>query len=86
MRIARLEFLVEPFVVNAPGQHVTAVIDTVEAAGLAPDMGPFAVVANGDLETVIVTVEKLLRSGFSNGATSIQLRVEVNGPEVSNDG
>jgi uncharacterized protein YqgV (UPF0045/DUF77 family) len=76
MTTARLEFLVEPFVVNEPGPHVTAVIDTVEAAGLSPDMGPFATTADGDLDQVIAAVEQLLRAGFKAGATSIQLRVE----------
>ena len=77
MSDAHLEFLIEPFVLDEPGEHVLAAVDVVSSAGLDPDMGPFATTAAGDLEKVIATVTDLLRAGFERGATSVQLRVEI---------
>lgn len=73
---AHLEVLVEPFRENDPGPHVTAAIDALSAAGLQPDMGPFATTADGDLEAVIAATSALVRAGFDNGADAIQLRIE----------
>ena len=77
MSDAHLEFLIEPFVPDMPGEHVLAAVDVVAGAGLDPDMGPFATTAAGGLEEVIATVTDLLRAGFERGATSVQLRVEI---------
>ena len=74
---ARLEMLVEPFRENAPGPHVTAVIDAAAAAGLDADMGPFATTADGELDALIEGAAAMLRAGFAAGATAIQLRVEL---------
>lgn len=74
---ARLEFLVEPFAIDAPGPHVNAAVEVASNAGLAPDMGPFASTASGELETVIAAVSELVRASFSNGATSVQLRIDT---------
>ena len=74
---AHLEFLVEPFVIDEPGEHVLAAVDVVAQAGLSPEMGPFATTAGGDLEAVIATVTNLLRAGFDSGASSVQVRVEI---------
>ena len=74
---AHLEFLIEPFVLDEPGEHVLAAVDVVAGAGLAPEMGPFATTAAGDLDEVLATVTDLLRAGFDRGATSVQLRVEI---------
>lgn len=73
---AHLEVLVEPFRENDPGPHVTAAIDALHAAGLQPDMGPFATTADGDLESVIAAAAALVRAGFDHGADAIQLRIE----------
>lgn len=74
---AHLEFLIEPFVLDEPGEHVRAAVDVVARAGLDPDMGPFATTASGGLDEVIATVTDLLRAGFERGATSVQLRVGI---------
>jgi uncharacterized protein YqgV (UPF0045/DUF77 family) len=71
-----LEVLVEPFRENAPGEHVTAAVEAMRAAGLDADMGPFATTAEGDLDTVLEAATALLRASFDTGATAIQLRIE----------
>lgn len=73
---ARIEVLVEPFRENDPGPHVTAAIDAIAATGMAPDMGPFATTAEGDLEQAIAAVTALVRAGFDSGADAIQVRIE----------
>lgn len=73
---ARTEVLVEPFRENDPGPHVVAAVDVLEAAGLAPDMGPFATEATGDLDTTIEAIARLLRASFDAGADAVQVRIE----------
>lgn len=73
----RLEFIVEPFVIDDPGPHVVASVDVATNAGLEPDMGPFATTATGDLEAVISSLGDLVRAGFANGATSVQCRIDT---------
>lgn len=73
----RLEFLVEPFVIDDPGPHVEAAVNVATQAGLHPDMGPFATTAHGNLDDVIAATADLLRAGFMNGATSMQLRIDA---------
>lgn len=76
MSSTHLEVLVEPFKENEPGPHVTAAVDALTSSGLAPDMGPFATTADGDLDEVLAAIGALLRASFDAGATAIQLRVE----------
>ena len=77
MADARLEMLVQPFKENDPGPHVTAVVDAAEAAGFEVDMGPFATSIEAELDPLIDVAASMLRAGFSAGATSIQLRVDM---------
>ncbi|MCP5027411.1 MAG: hypothetical protein GY929_14120 [Actinomycetia bacterium] len=77
MAQARLEFLVEPFVINDPGPHVQAAVQTIEAAGLPAEMGPFATTTTGELTDLLDAVSHMLTAGFAAGATGIQLRVEL---------
>ena len=76
---ARLEVLVEPFRENDPGPHVTAAIDVLDQAGLHPEMGPFATVANGEIDEVAAAVAGLLRAAFANGASAVHLQVNGTG-------
>ncbi len=76
---SQLEVLVQPFKENDPGPHVLAAVEALEAAGLSPDMGPFATTAEGDLEVVIDTVATMLRAAFAHGATSVQLHLAGSG-------
>ena len=73
----RVEFIVEPFVIDDPGPHVTAAVGVAADAGLSPDMGPFATTATGDLNQVLGAIAELVRAGFANGATSVQFRVDA---------
>lgn len=77
MTAAHLEILVEPFRENDPGPHVAAVIDTATAAGLEPDMGPFATSIEGDVDQLAGAVADMIRAGFANGATALQIRIET---------
>ncbi|MEM7096337.1 MAG: helix-turn-helix domain-containing protein [Actinomycetota bacterium] len=77
MDAAHLEFLVEPFVIDEPGSHVLAAVDVARDAGLDPDMGPFATSATGSIDDVIDAVADLLRASFADGASSVQLRVDL---------
>ncbi len=72
----RVEVLVEPFRENEPGPHVTVAVEVLEEAGLAPNMGPFATEAEGDLDATLEAVTRLLRASFDAGADAIQVRIE----------
>ena len=73
----RVEFLVEPFVIDNPGPHVVAAVHVADQAGLHPDMGPFATSATGDLDSVIDAIGGIVRAGFAHGATSVQFRINA---------
>ena len=77
MANAHLEVLVEPFRENDPGPHVSAVLEAATAAGLEPDMGPFATEIQGDIDVLAGAIAEMIRAGFSKGATSMQLRIET---------
>ncbi len=77
MADAHLEVLVEPFRENDPGPHVAAVLDAATAAGLTADMGPFATTIDGDIDLLAGAVADMIRAGFAEGATALQLRIEA---------
>ncbi len=77
MADAHLEVLVEPFRENDPGPHVAAVIDAAAAAGLQADMGPFATTIDGDVGQLADAVAAMIRAGFSNGASALQIRIDA---------
>lgn len=77
---ARVEAFVEPFHENAPGPHVTAAVDALQAGGLTVDMGPFATEAEGDLHAAIDAVATMLRTSFAAGADAVQVRIERRPP------
>ena len=74
---ARVEFIVEPFVIDDPGPHVVATVQVADQAGLHPDMGPFATSATGELDRVIDAIGDMVRAGFAHGATSVQFRIDT---------
>jgi uncharacterized protein YqgV (UPF0045/DUF77 family) len=76
MTQGHLEVLVEPFTENAPGAHVLAVIESFAAAGLGPDMGPFATTIDADLAAIIDRLGEAVTVGFDRGASAIQIRIE----------
>jgi uncharacterized protein YqgV (UPF0045/DUF77 family) len=76
MADAHLEVLVEPFRENDPGPHVTAVINAATAAGLSAEMGPFATTVTGDVDQLAGAVADMIRAGFAEGASALQIRIE----------
>ena len=77
MADAHLEILVEPFRENDPGPHVAAVLDAAAAAGLTADMGPFAPTIDGDVDQLAGAIADMIRAGFRNGATALQMRIDA---------
>lgn len=77
MAEAHLEVLVEPFRENDPGPHVAAVLEAAAAAGLTADMGPFATTIDGDIDQLAGAIADMIRAGFSNGATAVQMRIDA---------
>ena len=71
------EFTIEPFVEGAPGPHVRAAIDVAESAGLTVEVGPFGTAVSGASETVLDTVDAVVRAAIANGATRVSLQLTV---------
>jgi uncharacterized protein YqgV (UPF0045/DUF77 family) len=72
---AAVEFLVEPFVEGAPGDHVQAAIDVLAAAGLTVDVGPFSSQAVGPTHTLTSALGPMVDAALTAGATSVRLQV-----------
>jgi uncharacterized protein YqgV (UPF0045/DUF77 family) len=70
-----VEFLVEPFAEGSPGDHVQVAVDAFERRGLEVDLGPFASVASGDVETVADAVADMIRGAMTSGATSLRIHI-----------
>jgi len=71
------EFTIEPFVEGAPGPHVRAAINVAEAAGLVVDVGPFGTAVSGESESVLETVDAVVRAAIDHGATRVSLQLTV---------
>ncbi len=72
----RIEVLVEPFKEGEPGPHVMAVVDILKESGLTVDMGPFATIAEGDLDVLVEVIGRITPMAIEEGATSLQTRLE----------
>lgn len=73
---ARAEFTVEPFVDGDPGPHVMAAFDAVRAAGLEPDIGPFATTITGDAADVIDALAAALAAARWAGASRVSVQID----------
>ena len=73
---ARLELLIEPFKENAPGPHVTAVMELLAEHDFKVDMGPFSTTVDGELSHLADVAPHIYRAAFDAGATSVQMRLE----------
>lgn len=71
------EFTVEPFVEGAPGPHVTAAIDAIEASGLRFEMGPFGTSVEGAADDVLDALANALRAAVAAGASTVSVQVTV---------
>jgi uncharacterized protein YqgV (UPF0045/DUF77 family) len=76
MTSVHLEMLVEPFREDQPGPHVLAAVSALEQTGLTVEMGPFASIADGELQTLLDAVAAALKAGFAQGAERISVSVE----------
>jgi len=68
-----VEFTVEPFREGEMGQHVTAALDALRAAGLEPDVGPFGTTVQGEVGEVFDAVGAAAAAAFSSDATGLAL-------------
>lgn len=73
----RAEFTVEPFTTGAPGPHVDAALAAVRAAGLEPELGPFATSFSGAAAPVLAALRDVGAAAFAAGATRLSLTVEA---------
>ncbi|MEU3980938.1 hypothetical protein AB0F77_12595 [Streptomyces sp. NPDC026672] len=78
----RVEFTTEPFDLDEAPAHALAAREVIETADLdAVDVGPFGNTAEGGADTVLGTVDTLLRRSLAAGATRISLQVNVVGED-----
>ncbi|MEU2559889.1 thiamine-binding protein [Streptomyces longispororuber] len=76
----RVEFTTEPFDLDEAPPHALAARDVLQAADLdAVDVGPFGNTAEGDVETVLAAVDRMLRTSLRAGATRVSLQLNVVG-------
>ena len=66
-----VEFLIEPFVEGAPGEHVQSAIAAVEAHGLEVEVGPFGNVAKGDVAVLSEAMSDMARAAIRGGADRV---------------
>jgi uncharacterized protein YqgV (UPF0045/DUF77 family) len=69
------EITVEPFVEGAPGPHVTAAWEAARAVGLEVEHGPFGSTVAGEADTVLTTVDAMVRAAVAAGATTVAVQV-----------
>ena len=75
-----VEFLVEPFVEGAPGNHVDTAISAFSGRGLDAELGPFSSVAHGPLEKVGEAIGAMVVDAMRSGATNINVQI-ANDPD-----
>ena len=69
------EFLVEPVTERHPGVHVEAAIETVRAAGLSVQVGPFGTKTEGDAAAVLAVLAEAVQAAIAEGSTRITLSI-----------
>ncbi len=70
-----VEFVIEPFVENAPGPHVMSGIKAVEDRGLQVTMGPFASIVTGDVEDLSGAIGAMVEAAMEHGAERVLIEV-----------
>ncbi|GAA2357052.1 hypothetical protein GCM10010246_53040 [Streptomyces cuspidosporus] len=74
----RVEFTTEPFDLDEVPPHAVAARGIVQGAALdSVDVGPFGNTAEGRAESVLATIDELLRTSLAAGATRVSLQVNV---------
>lgn len=74
-----LELLVEPFKEGRPGPHVVAALESLEAAGLEVELGPFASTSVGDVADVAAAIGEMVTASMQAGATRITVQISAAG-------
>lgn len=74
-----VEFVIGPFREGEPGEHVTAAIEALTAAGLEVEMGAFATSVRGDAETVAEALRAMIVRAVDSGADRLNLHVRTLG-------
>ncbi|MCM2576651.1 thiamine-binding protein [Streptomyces meridianus] len=78
VRRLRVEFTTEPFDLDEAPPHAVVAREVVQRAGLEDiDVGPFGNTADGPAETVLATVDTMLRRTLEAGATRVSIQVNV---------
>jgi uncharacterized protein YqgV (UPF0045/DUF77 family) len=72
-----VEFVIGPFQEGEPGEHVTAAIEAMTAAGLDVEMGAFATTVRGDVEVVAEAVRAMIVRAVNSGANRLNLHVQT---------
>lgn len=72
----RIEFTIEPFIEGSPGPHVTAAIDSLRAAGFAPEIGPFGTAVEGYAPAVLDALARAAGAAFEQAAVSMTVSME----------
>jgi uncharacterized protein YqgV (UPF0045/DUF77 family) len=75
VRVAYVEFTIEPFVEGAPGPHVTEAIAAAQASGLDVEIGPFGSSVVVELAEVGAVIAALSDAAMANGATHVSVHV-----------
>ncbi len=70
-----VEFLVQPFVEGAPGNHVEAAVSAFSTRDLTVELGPFASVASGSLDAIGEAVGAMVVDAIRAGATNLTVQV-----------
>jgi len=73
------EFVIEPFVEDAPGSHVRSGIAAVAARGLEVSMGPFGSSVAGSIDELAGAIGAMVSAAISDGADRVLVEVTVDG-------
>lgn len=80
MSVCTVEFVIEPFVENAPGPHVMAGIEAMETRGLHVTMGPFGSIVSGTVSEVSGAIGAMVSAAVEDGARRVLVEVVIDGP------
>ena len=71
MTRCHIEFVIEPFVEDSPGQHVQSGIEAMAERGLNVSMGPFGSSVSGEVEEVAQAVGAMVTAAARDGARRV---------------
>ncbi len=80
MNTCTVEFVIEPFAEDSPGQHVVSGIEAMEARGFQVSMGPFGSTVTGEVERVSGAIRPMITSAVDGGAHRVLVEVVLNRP------